>query len=107
MSHASIPNRLIECEFDPSHSSGHGLGGVSSCSQFRHQPAKLFVGKPRQGDVANPGCNAFVAEKIGFDRTGTQMRPVGDDLQGVVGPCNVPLVGVDPLAPVELRQLGS
>jgi len=58
------------------------------------------MGEPCQGDVANPGCDAFVAEEIGFDRTRAEMRPVGDDLQGVVGPYNVALVGVDPLAPV-------
>jgi hypothetical protein len=77
---ASIPNRLVEGEFDPSHGSGHGLGGVSSCSEFRHQPASLFVGKPCQGDVANPRCDAFVAEDVGLDCTRAEMRPVGDDL---------------------------
>ncbi len=59
------------------------------------------------GGVADPRLDPVVAEAIGFDGAGAEVGPVGDDLFGVVGPLDAPVVGVDPLAPVELCELGS
>jgi hypothetical protein len=48
-----------------------------------------------------------VTEAISLDGTGAEVEPVGSDLLRVIGPFDAPMVGVDPLAPVELCQLGS
>jgi hypothetical protein len=104
---ASVPECLIEGESDPPHGPGHGFGRIACGREFRHQTTDLFVGETCRGDVSDPRSDSVVAEPVGFDRTGTEMPPVGDDPERVLSPGDGASVGVDPLAPVELRQLRS
>ena len=47
-----------------------------------------------QGDVADPRLDSVVAETVGFDGAGAEMRPISDDLDGVLGPRDISAIGV-------------
>ncbi len=101
-----VADGLVEGEPHPAHRLGDRLGGIAGGGQLGHHPPQQLGGEPRQRDLPDEGEGALVAAAVGFDSAGTEMDPPGQQLGRVVDPADVPVVGIDPLAPIEFPESG-